>query len=72
MIQKLSQKGVKLEAVSKMLPPSRLRVISGQPEGQAAIEDALRTQGVNDPQRYFTDAPFVEDSTTHVQGQLRG
>ena len=54
MIQKLSQKGVKIEAVSKMLPPSHLRVISGQPEGQAAIEDALRAEGVNEPQRYFT------------------
>src|SRR2546426_760138 len=37
MIQKLIQKGVQIEAVSKMLPPSRLRVISSQPEDPAAI-----------------------------------
>jgi hypothetical protein len=72
MIQKLSQKGIELEAVSKMLPPSRLRVISGLPEGQAAIEDALRAQGVNEPQRYFTDAPFVEDGTTYVLTKMWG
>jgi hypothetical protein len=72
MIKKLGQKGVKMEAVSKMLPPSRLRVISGHPEGQAAIEDALRAEGVNEPQRYFTDAPFVEDGTTYVLTKMWG
>ncbi len=66
MIQKLIQGGVKIEAVSKVLPPSRLRVISGQMEGQAAVEEALRAQGVNEPQRYFTDAPFVDDGKTYV------
>lgn len=60
MIQKLSQKGIRLEAVSKILQPSRLRVIPARLQETAAIEDALRAQGVNEPERYVTDAPFIE------------
>jgi hypothetical protein len=72
MIQKLIQKGVQIEAVSKMLPPSRLRAISGQPEHPAAIEEALRTIGFNEPQRYFTDAPFVGGAKTYVLTKMWG
>lgn len=66
MIQKLSQKGIRLEAVSKILQPSRLRVIPARLQETAAIEDALRAQGVNEPERYVTDAPIIEGGQTYV------
>jgi len=72
MIQKLSQKGIRLEAVSKLLPLLRLRVVPGQLDNPAAIEDALRAQGVNEPERYFTDAAFVEDGKTYVLTKMWG
>lgn len=72
MIQKLNQKGIPVEAVSKILPPSRLRVIPTQLQDTAAIEDALRAQGVNEPERYFTDAPFTEDGKTYVLTKMWG
>jgi hypothetical protein len=72
MIQKLSQKGIRLEAVSKILQPSRLRVIPAQLQETAAIEDALRAQGVNEPERYFTDAPFIEGGQTYVLTKMWG
>jgi hypothetical protein len=71
-IQKLSQKGIRLEAVSKILQPSRLRVIPAQLQETAAIEDALRAQGVNDPERYFTDAPFIEGGQAYVLTKMWG
>ncbi len=55
-----------------MLPPSRLRVISGQPPDPAAIEEALRAIGVNEPQRYFTDAPFVGGAQTYMLTKMWG
>lgn len=72
MIQKLRQKGIRVEEVSKILPPSRLRVIPAQLQDTAAIEDALRAQGVNEPERYFTDAPFTEDGNTYVLTKMWG
>jgi hypothetical protein len=47
MIQKLSQQGIRPDAVSKILPPSRLRVIPAQLDDAGA--EALRAQGVNEP-----------------------
>ena len=38
----------------------------------AAIEDALRAQGVNEPERYFTDAPFIEGGLTYVLTKMWG
>jgi hypothetical protein len=72
MIQQLSQRGIRLEAVSKVLPPSRLRVIPAQLQGTSTIADALRAQGVNEPERYFTEAPFLEDGKTYVLTRMWG
>jgi hypothetical protein len=72
MIQRLSQKGIQIEAVSELLPPSRMRVVSGQFHDPAAVEEALREHGVNEPERYFTDAPFVEDGKTYVLTKMWG
>jgi hypothetical protein len=33
---------------------------------------ALLAQGVNEPERYFTDAPFVEDDKTYVLTKMWG
>lgn len=52
--------------------PSRLRVISAEPDDTAAIEEALRAIGVNEPQRYFTDAPFVGGAKTYVLTKMWG
>lgn len=65
MVQQLSRKGIRLEDISKILPPSRLRVIPDQVEGATQIEHALVAQGVSEPGRYFTDAPFTEDGKTY-------
>lgn len=72
MIQKLNERGVRIDDVSKILPPSRLRAVSGQLEDSVAIEEALREQGVNEPQRYFTEAPFREDGKTYVLTKMWG
>jgi hypothetical protein len=72
MIQKISQKGIRLEAVSRILPPSRLRVVPAQLDDPTAIGDALRAQGVNEPERYFSDAPFIEDGKTYVLTKMWG
>jgi hypothetical protein len=72
MVQALHQKGIRIDAVSKFLPPSRLRVISSQLDNQAEIKEALLAQGVNEPERYFTDAPFIEDGKTYVLTKMWG
>ena len=35
-------------------------------------EEALRTIGVNEPQRYFTDAPFAGGAKTYVLTKMWG
>src|SRR5262245_21969195 len=55
MIRTLHEKGIGLDAISRHLPPSRLRVIPAHLEDPTAIEEALRAQGVNEPERYFLD-----------------
>lgn len=72
MIRTLHQKGVGLDAISKHLPPSRLRVIPARLEDSTAIEEALRAQGVNEPERYFLDAPFTQDGKTYVLSKMWG
>ncbi len=72
MVQQLSRKGIHLEDISKILPPSRLRVIPSQVEGITQIERALMAQGVSEPGRYFTDAPFTEDGKTYVLTKMWG
>jgi hypothetical protein len=72
MIRALRQKGVRLDAISLHLPPSRMRVISTQMEGSTAIEQALRAQGVNEPGRYFLETPFTEDGKTYVLSKMWG
>ena len=67
MIRTLHQKGIALDAISRHLPPSRLRVIPAHLENPAAIEEALRAQGVKEPERYFLDTPFSQDDKTYVR-----
>jgi len=72
MIQALQQKGVRIEAVGKFLPPARLRVIPEQLTDPEEIKEALLGQGVNEPERYFTGAPFAEDGKTYVLSKMWG
>ncbi len=72
MVQGLSQKGIRLEDISKIIPASRLRVIPASLEDPAQIEEALREQGVNEPDRYFIDAPFTEGGKTYVLTKMWG
>ena len=72
MIQALHQKGIGLDAISRHIPPSRLRVIPAHLEDPTAIVDALRTQGVNEPERYFLDSPFTQDGKTYVLSKMWG
>jgi hypothetical protein len=66
----MHQKGIGLDAISRHLPPSRLRVIPAHLEDPTAIEEALRAQGVNEPERYFLDARFTQDSRTYVLSKM--
>jgi hypothetical protein len=72
MVQALQRKGIRIDAVSKYLPPARLRVISAQLANPEEIKEALREQGVNESERYFTEAPFVEDGKTYVLTKMWG
>jgi hypothetical protein len=72
MVQALHHKGIRIDDFSKLLPPARLRVISAQLDNPGEIQEALRAQGVNGPERYFTDAPFVEDGKTYVLTKMWG
>lgn len=72
MIQNLNDRNVRLEDVCRMLPPSRLRVLTGEVDEPAAVEQALRAQGVNEPERYFSAVPFIEDGKTYVLTKMWG
>ncbi len=72
MVQQLSRKGIRLEDISKVLPPSRLRVIPGELSDPGQIEQSMLSHGVSDPGRYFTDAPFTEDGKTYVLTKMWG
>jgi hypothetical protein len=72
MVQQLNQKGIRLEDISKILPPSRLRVIPDQIQDPDQIEQSLLAQGVSDPGRFFAEAPFIEDGKTYVLTRMWG
>jgi hypothetical protein len=49
-----------------------MRVIPAHMENATAVEEALRAQGINEPQRYFLDAPFTQDGKTYVLSKMWG
>lgn len=72
MVQALRRKGVPLDAISKILPSPRLRVIQGELSDPAAVEAALQAQGAADTDRYYVDMPLIDDGRTYVLTKMWG
>lgn len=72
MIQQLHQRGTPMTAISKTMPPSRMRVISGELHDPDEVAAAMSAAGVSDPGRYFTEAPIIDNGSTYILTKMWG
>lgn len=72
MVQQLNKRGISMSAISTTMPPSRLRIISGELHDPEDVAAAMSAAGVSEPGRYFTEAPFVEDGNTYILTKMWG
>lgn len=69
MVSRLAERGVRLDDIRKVLPPSRMRVLPGVLSDPDDVRSALIADAPDtDVRRWFTDHPFPdrEDGRTYV------
>jgi hypothetical protein len=72
MIQALHQHGIPMTVISQAMPPSRLRVISGELHDPDEVAAAMSAAGIKDPGRYFTEAPITQNGSTYILTKMWG